>query len=173
MSDESGQARDTPSDEAPDPQLAALIAPLLAGIAEADHPAVIALAERIAADRYREWADQLGDPAAKASLMACAAREDEIATKVEGIVSDADSIQARVRSAHPGIATGYKALFAGLSLSDQLAFQARAERAGAVVWRNTAAGASPGNRPIYLECATLEEASARVLEAMIADGLST
>ena len=171
MTDESTQELGTQRDDAPDPRLAELIGPLLAGVAEADRPVVIAMAERIAADRYRAWAEQVGDPLDKARLIACAAREDEIATKVEAIVSDAEAIQAQVLSTHPDIAAGYKALFAGLSLAEQFSFQARAERAGAAVWRSTAAALSVGARPIYLECAELEEASAEILEALIAEGL--
>ena len=78
MTDESTQELGTQRDDAPDPRLAELIGPLLAGVAEADRPVVIAMAERIAADRYRAWAEQVRDPLDKARLMACAAREDEI-----------------------------------------------------------------------------------------------
>ena len=160
---------DLNTNDATDGRLAALIGPLLAGVAEAGRPAVIAMAERIAGDRYRAWADQVDDAQTRSKLMKCAAREDEIASKVEAIVPDALAIQEKVKSAHPRIADGYKALFSGLDLYEQFAFQAKAERAGAAVWHSTAATASERDRPVYLECAALEIASAEVLEALLPD----
>ena len=160
---------------APDARLAALIGRVLVDIAEADRPAVIAMAERIAGDRYRAWADQVSDANAKTSLLECAAREDEIASKVEAIVPNAEAIQAKVSSAHPHIADEYKALFAGMPLAEQFAFQARAERAGAALWQSTAASATAvktADGPIYLECAALEEASAGALDALILSGVA-
>ncbi len=75
MTEESNQEPGTQRDDVPDPRLAELIGPLLAGVAEADRPVVIAMAERIAADRYRAWAVEVDDPLDKARLIACAARE--------------------------------------------------------------------------------------------------
>jgi hypothetical protein len=158
--------------ETPEAKLTALIGPLLANLSAAERPAVIAMAERIAADRYRDWSSRVEDEGARSSLLACAAREDEIASKVEAIVPGAAAIQAKVRSAHSGVAEGYQALFRNLSLSEQFSFQARAERAGVSVWRASAAAASDDDRPVYLECAVLEETSAEVLEKLVDEGVA-
>lgn len=155
----------------PNERLAALIAPVLASVAEADRPVAIAMAERIAAERYREWAKRVDDAEAQGLLLACAAREDEIAGKVEALASNVAEIHAQINSSHPDLAEGYRALFEGLSLSQQFAFQAGAERAGAALWRTIAAEAAQVDRPTYLECASLEEASATVLETLNAQGV--
>jgi hypothetical protein len=153
-------------------RLTELVGPALAGLAPEEQPAIIALAERIAAGRYRAWAEQIGDGAARATLLACAEREDEIASRVEARVPGAAAVQAAAQAAHPRLAEGYAALFAGLSLPEQLSLQAGAERVGAATWRNLAGAAADPDRRVYLACAELEEASADALETLVASGVA-
>jgi hypothetical protein len=151
------------------PDVAAILAPLLAGVAAAERPLLLAIAERMAAERYREWADGAGDAATRAGLLACAAREDEIAARVEAIHPDAADGQARLRAAHPDLARLNTSIFAGRPLAEQLAIQAGAERLGAATWRAFAAGrADDLGRDAFLACAPLEEANAVFLESLLA-----
>jgi hypothetical protein len=150
-------------------RLRRLVGPALVGLAPEQQPAIVALAERIAAGRYRAWAERVDDPAVRERLLACAAREEEIAARVEATVPDAAGVQARARADHPDLPDGYAALFAGLSLAEQWALQARAERVGAETWRGLAA-ADAERRDVYLACAGLEEESAAALETLVAEG---
>jgi len=150
-------------------RLTALVGPALAGLAPEQQPAIVALAERIAATRYRDWAGRVADDDARERLLACAAREEEIASRVEATVPDADAVQRRARADHPGLPDGYAAMFAGLPLAEQWTLQAQAERVGADTWRGLAA-ADAARRDVYLACAELEETSAAVLDALVIEG---
>jgi len=71
---------------------------------------------------------------------------------------------------HPDLPREYAALFAGRPLAEQFAMQAAAERAGAATWRALAEKAAPEQRAVFEACAGLEEASAAVLDALVAEG---
>jgi len=123
--------------------------------------------------RYRGWADRATDPARREALLACGAREDEIARRIEGLHTDAGAVQRDILMANPDLPALNRDLFAGRPLADQLAIQARGERLGAATWRAFAGHATaPGVRDVYLACADLEEASAAVLESILAAGCS-
>ena len=149
------------------PDIGAVLRPLLATVAPREVPLLLAIAERMAADRYRGWADAVSDPAARAGMLACAAREDEIATRVEAAHPDAAAVQERLRIAHPELAAINAEIFAGRPLAEQLAIQAGGERLGAATWRALAAACpDPVVREAFLACAPLEEASAVFLESL-------
>ena len=150
------------------PDLAAILAPILERVDVAQRPLLIALAERMAAVRYRGWASQVTDAAERAGLRACADREEEIARRVEALTPDAASLQRQILADHPGLEEVNRSLFAGRPLDEQLVVQASGERLGAATWRSFARGApSAGVRESFLGCATLEEESAAYLESMI------
>ena len=89
--------------DAPLPDLARAIGPLLGGLPPAHRPLLVAMAERLAAERYRRWA---ADPALAAhaeDLLACADREEAIAGRVESLEADAPAIQRSLAEAHPEI----------------------------------------------------------------------
>jgi len=151
-------------------RLTEILAPIMGDLAPAEQPAFVALAERIAAGRYRAWAEQAKDDASRAPLLACAQREEEIASRVEAVTPDAAAIQARVEADHPDVAQAYLGLFTGLALDAQLALQAQAERTGAATWRAFAANADPARAEVFHACAALEEESAATLEALLAAG---
>ena len=71
------------------PDLAEVLGRVLQRVPLAEQPLLVALAERLAAERYRGWAEE--DPAHAAGLLACAAREEEIARRVEGLYPDHES----------------------------------------------------------------------------------
>jgi hypothetical protein len=150
------------------PDVGAALAPLLARVPRARQPLLIALAERMAAERYRGWAGEWPDAEGRAELLACAAREEEIAAKVEALFPDAAAAQAGLRTAHPELPELNRGLFAGRPLAEQFRIQANGERLGAATWRSFARHEAEGaRRAALLACAELEEASARVLEALL------
>jgi hypothetical protein len=153
------------------PDISAILGPLLARVKPIERPLLLAIAERMAAERYRRWANEAEAPAVRAGLLACAGREDEIATRVEGVYPNAAEAQRRLRTAHPDLAAINAEIFAGRPLSEQFAIQAAGERLGAATWR-AAAGASPTEaaREAFLACAPLEEASAAFLETLLPKG---
>jgi hypothetical protein len=153
------------------PDVGAVLAPLLALLPRAEQPLLIALAERMAAERYRGWAASSPDASARAALLACAAREEEIAAKVEALFPGAAAVQQALRERHPELPELNRSLFAGRPLAEQLAIQASGERLGAATWRSFARReADAARRAALLACAELEEASARAVEALLERG---
>lgn len=153
------------------PDIGEVLAPLLATVPVADQPLFIAIAERMAARRYRGWADEPAYAAHAADLRACADREETIAGRVEALYPDAARIQRDLMAAHPELETVNRTLFEGRPLPDQLTIQSRGERLGAATWRSFArAEQDAGRRDVLSSCATLEEDSARVLEGIVAAG---
>jgi len=150
------------------PNIADVLLPVLARVAEPDRPLLGAIAERMAAERYRGWA---ADPACVAdapALRACAAREEEIASRIETLYSDADARKRALLAAHPDLPGITRALFSGRPLVQQLAIQAAGERFGAASWRTLAATETDAHRRDVLAfCALLGEASAEVLEGIL------
>ncbi len=149
------------------PDIGAILGPLLARIAPREQPLLLAIAERMAAERYRRWAAAVDDPAIRAGLLACGEREDDIARRVETVFADAALVQARLRAEHPDLATINDQIFAGRPLPQQFAIQAAGERLGAATWKAFARAQSDEVvRRAFLDCAPLEEASAAFLESL-------
>ncbi len=150
------------------PDIAELFAPLLERVSEAQRPLLVALAERMAAQRYRDWAGAASDAGQRDRLLACAEREEEIARRVEALFPDAAAIQQDIRAKNPDLEDINRSIFAPLPHDDQLTLQARGERLGAATWRSLAKhGASENARKVFLDCAKLEEQSAAVLESIL------
>ena len=150
------------------PNVAEILAAVLQRIPVEQRPLLIAVAERLAADRYRAWAREVTDDALSAELYACAEREEEIARRVEGLHRDAEAVQQRLLAEHPDLEEINRSLFADRPLMQQLAIQAGGERLGAATWRSFAAHATdPAARDVFLGCATLEEESAVCLERIV------
>lgn len=147
------------------PNIAEIVGPILQRLPAAERPLLIALAERLAAERYRGWAAAASDAAWRAALLACAAREEDIAARVEALYADAAATQARILGDNPDLEQLNRTLFAGRPVEEQYAIQAAAERVGAATWRAFAAPAASPARETFLACADLEEESARVLES--------
>ncbi len=157
----------TASEDLPD--VGQVLAPILARVSVEQRPLLIALAERMAADRYRGWASQSTDPTRRERLLACADREEDIARRVEALYPDADRIQRDLVARHPGLEDVDRTLFADRPLEEQFTIQARGERLGAATWRAVAKHV-PRARETFLACAELEEASAAVLESFLTGG---
>ena len=152
------------------PSIASIIGSVLQRVAAPERPLFIAMAERLAAERYRRWAKDASGPA-RGDLLACAAREDAIADRVAALYPDAEALQQRLRADHPEIDEVNESIFAGRSLEQQFAIQAAGERAGAAAWRSFAAETGDAAaRETFLACAGLEEDSAAYLESVLAGG---
>jgi hypothetical protein len=139
---------------------------LLARVPASERPLFVAIAERMAAERYRGWADAA--PAQRATLVACSDREDEIARRVESLHDDAAFRQQRIRAQIPELAEINRSVFAGRPLLEQFSIQAQGERVGAGFWRSLAGPAANEHaRSTYLQCAELEEQNATALESLL------
>lgn len=146
-----------------------VLAPILARIPRERQPLLIAAAERLAAERYRGWAAQVASAGEQAGLRACAAREEEIARRIEGLYPDAGAVQREILAANPDLLEVNRTLFAGRPLREQFRSQADGERLGAATWRSFAKhAASAAARDTLLACALLEEESASFLESILA-----
>ena len=152
------------------PNVAQVIAPILERASPEERPLLIALAERMAAERYRGWAAASTDARRRAGLLACAEREEEIARRVEGLYPGAAATEGDILARNPDLEQLNRALFAERPLGDQYTIQAQGERLGAATWR-ALADHVPQGRETFLACAELEEASATVLESILADGV--
>jgi hypothetical protein len=152
------------------PSIAEIVRGLLERVDARHRPLLIALAERLAAERYRRWAKDASGPA-RGGLLACAEREDTIADRVAALYPDAAAVQAALRAENPELDEVGDAIFAGRPLEQQFAIQAAGERAGAAAWRAFAehAGSADARRTL-LACAELEEESAVYLESLLAGG---
>lgn len=157
------------TDVPPLPNVAVVLAAVLQNVPAENQPLLIAIAERLAAERYRGWAGESTLVWHAEQLRACAAREEDIAARIEGLFRNAAAIQAGLRAQNPELVEINQALFAKRSLSQQLAIQAQGERLGAATWRALARREPDPARAHVLErCAELEEASAVILEAILA-----
>lgn len=153
------------------PSVAEVISPILARVPVIDQPLLLALAERLAAARYRTWADREGDAADRMLLLGCAEREDEIAARIESLRPEAKAVQKRLLEQHPDLVDLDRELFAGRPLREQYAIQAKGERLGAATWKAVAAASRHSAvRELFLDCARLEEDSALVLETLLQRG---
>ena len=152
-------------DTAPSSELTAVLGQLMQRAAPGQQQLLMALAERMAAERYRTWADN-EEGERRVALLACAAREEEVARRIEALHEQAGVVQALIREQNPDLGDLARAFFARFPVEEQYRLQAQAERLGAASWRSLAKRAEGGAlRDVYLTCAALEEESAVVLES--------
>lgn len=149
------------------PDVAAVLAPILERVPREQQPLFVAIAERMAAERYRGWAAEVGDEAHRSQLLACAGREEEIADRIEALYPDAAAVQREMLAANPDVEEINRGLFSDRPLNEQWTLQARGERLGAATWRAFARETHGTIREAFLACALLEEESAAVLETIL------
>jgi len=122
----------------------------------------------MAADRYRGWAAEMAGPEDRDALHACAAREEEIATRIERLDPDAAVVQRALRDELPDLESITRSVF-DRPLTEQLRVQAMGERLGAATWTAFAERErDAARRAVLLGCAALEVASAETLERILA-----
>lgn len=149
------------------PNFGQLLSPFIGQVPPSVMPRFLALLERGAADRYREWAVML--PAHVDVLLQCATSEDEIADRVESVFTLDEALRDQLVAPLPGAKQTYYEAFSGMDVWDQLRVQANAERQGAQAWRNIAARMTDDLVISELAaCSALEEESADRLDALIA-----
>ena len=154
----------------PLPNIGQLLRPLAEKIPADQQPLFIAIVERMAAQRYRRWADEINDAKYAGQLRECADREEEIAGKIEALYPNASELVEQIRSNLPDLDQIVTSLYDDLSILEQYAAQAEGERIGAATWRGFAQGAERAKAEVFNACATLEEASAEILEEIIEAG---
>ena len=116
------------------PNFGELLADHLGKVPPEALPYMLSQLERTAADRYRGWADAV--PEHREGLLACAAREDEIADRVEAMFPPTAEQAALVSSLIPAAKETYYAVFADYDPIEQMTIQANAERQGANAWQD-------------------------------------
>ena len=149
------------------PDFGALLAEHIRSVPADAMPAFLAMLERTAAERYRGWAADVPEHAE--GLMACAAREDEIADRISAAFhAGAPEAIAAMESAIGPAKETYYAVFSGLKPVQQMAIQAKAQRQGAAARRGMLADTSDAGVNDVLEaCASNEEASAGYLDVLL------
>ena len=149
------------------PNFGILLGPVIEAVGQRSLPAVLSALERTAAARYRAWA-QACPAGEREGLLACAAREVEIAERMEKLLPAHDDDRAALDANIPKAREAYAGVFDGLHLHDQWRIQADAERQGAAAWRGLA-GQLDGTaiRDELETCARLEEITADHLEGVL------
>jgi catechol 2,3-dioxygenase-like lactoylglutathione lyase family enzyme len=153
----------------PLPNLGEALTPIFNRLTPDERPVFVALAERLSAVRYRSWAAEPTLAAHRAALLACAAREEEIAGRVEALFAGAEAMQREIRARNPELGDINRDLFAGRPVVEQMAIQSSGERIGMATWQLLAAQEKDASRrQTLLSCVPLEEESARALDAVLA-----
>ena len=151
------------------PNLAEIVGKVLQGVQVEQQPLLIAIAERMAAQRYRSWATRAGAERYASQLHACADREEEIASRIEALYTGAAVIQQTLLADNPGLEEINRSIFAERPLNEQFTIQAQGERLGAATWKAFAQhDQDASHRAVFLACADLEIESALVLEGILA-----
>jgi catechol 2,3-dioxygenase-like lactoylglutathione lyase family enzyme len=153
----------------PLPNLGAALTPIFNRLTPDEQPVFVALAERLSAVRYRGWAAEPTLAPQRGALLACAAREEEIAGRVEALFPGAEAKQLEIQARNPELGDVNRDLFAGRPVVEQMAIQSSGERIGMATWQLLAAQEKDASRrQTLLSCVPLEEESARALDAILA-----
>jgi hypothetical protein len=143
--------------------------PLLPQLAEEEIPLILAVLERIAGEKYRGWAEEAGDPVEREGLLACAAREDEIAQFIESLNAESESRVAELHRRFPDLRERYDSVMEGRSRREQLRIQAEGELGGADYMRQFADATAGAISARFASLALCEEANSRFLSELIRD----
>jgi hypothetical protein len=150
------------------PDLGGQVRPLIQALPVDVQPRLMATLERVAADRYRAWAGACPEPVDADGLRACAAREEEVAARIEMAFPPQPDEQRHIGGVLPQIAEAFRSAMVQRPVIAQYAIQAAAERRGAAFWRTLAASIADASvREVLSDCAELEERSAAFLEAIV------
>ncbi|MEM9134162.1 MAG: hypothetical protein AAF962_15850 [Actinomycetota bacterium] len=150
------------------PRFGQLLAAHIGSVPDRSRPRFLARLERGAADRYRGWAAAVPDHAH--ALLDCAASEEQIAIRAEGLYAAIPEDLAQIEAALPDAIRTYYDVFDGLSVREQLALQAAAERQGAQAWQRLEEqpGLSDEHRAELDALSALELASADKVDGVVA-----
>lgn len=149
------------------PDIPSILAGVLREVDPTLQPVLLARLERLAAERYKRWANDHPDDSARKGLLECADREETIAERIESLIPNATEIQNNLLAENPSLLELNRTLFEGRPLEVQFAMQAAGERAGAAAWQAYASGTSdPDAQRLIASCSALEQANADFLETM-------
>jgi hypothetical protein len=149
------------------PNFGELLGRYIVRVPAASVPRFLARLERGAADRYRAWAADLPEHAEL--LLSCAASEEQIAIRAEALYEVVPKDLAAIEEALPGARDTYFAVFEGLTVKQQLAVQAGAERQGSQAWQGLKRDDLPDAHLAELDALTaLELQSADRVEGLLA-----
>ena len=149
-----------------------IVAPLMQKIAPENRAIFLAMAERLAGSRYREWTIEVENVDLKKTLIECAEREELIADKIESMYPNASEVIAQISADNPDLNNLQDAVFGDYNLRMQFAIQAQGERRGHARWHLFAEKVTdPKAIKIFNDCADLEMASAIELEKVLGQNL--
>ncbi len=146
------------------PNFGELLAEHLGGVPQEAYGYMLSQLERTAADRYRGWAEAV--PEHREGILACAAREDEIADRAEAMFPASEEHRALVASIIPKAKETYYSAFENYTPIEQMAIQANAERQGAGAWQNLKA-AYPDKAAELDKLSEIEIGSADYLDELL------
>lgn len=150
------------------PDFDALLGGLLGRVGAEERPLLIAMLERVAAAKYRDWAALPEFQSDAAALRACADREERIAEQAEALYPDAQARQTGIGAALPELAQVPDDLFGNRTPLHQMAVLAAGERAGGRVWAGLAAATSASKAAGTMKAFTAwEDENAEVLESIL------
>jgi hypothetical protein len=152
--------------EQPESLLEVLV-PVLESAPAEELPLLLAWLERMAADKYRIWAQQTTDDAERKGLMDCAFREDAIAEFVESVEPQAQSRTASLKQQFPDLPALYDSVMAGHDRNEQLRRQAEGELGGADFLRQFAQAHTGAIAAQFEALAFYEEANSSFLNNLI------
>ena len=150
------------------PDLLEILTPLFEQCDPQEQRILLAILERLAAKRYRAWAETLTNPQQKQGFLDCAEREEQIAAAVEALNPQAKEIADILWKRLPNIDELYAETMRPLSPSQQWQVQSGGELGGAELLRGFAkAETNPEAREALLACAPKEEASSHYLQDVL------
>ena len=149
-------------------RIASKVIPILRQLSPHAQNIFLASIERVAGDKYEEWANQTENITVKETLLKCAERERTVADKIEEFYCDATDLQKEVDGLKLNLDEITHDIYQGQSLRMQLAIQANGERNGAAHWLDAANQTEDDDLSEILEdCAELEMASAMDIERIL------
>ena len=146
------------------PNFGELLAEHLGAVPQEAYGYLLSQLERTAADRYRGWAEDV--PEHREGLLACTAREDEIADCAEAMFPPTDEHRRLVASIIPEARATYYSAFERHTPVEQMTIQANAERQGANAWQNLKA-AYPDKSGELDQLSEIELGSADYLDELL------
>ena len=152
--------------EQPESLLEVLV-PVIEGAPAEDLPLLLAWLERIAAEKYRVWAQQTTDDVECKGLIDCAFREDDIAEFIEFVEPQAEARTRSLKEQFPDMDALYDSVMAGHDRAEQLRREAEGGLGGAGFLRQFASAHSGAIAGQFEALAHYEEANSSFLNNLI------
>ena len=141
--------------------------PLVPEVPEADIPMMVAILERIAASKYQGWAETSTDAVERGGLLACEAREIEIAEFIESLYPAPQTTIDSLHAKFPDLQSRYDAVLEGRSRVEQWRIQSEGELGGADFMQQFASANSGAVAARFKSLAACEEANSIFLAGLL------